>query len=197
MLMGAPRAGRVRGSMIPRPLSSEPATFPHRALRIAGAAAALGVAIAASHALADVYKCKGEGGAPVYQEMPCPPGRELRNFQVDPPEITVLPAPPRGGAAAPPPAAARPGNDAKPEKARSAPAAKAGGAPAERRHVHSGMTEGEVLARLGSPDVTSGAKNAKQRRWTWLPVEGDPETITTLTLADGVVTNVERRTVKK
>ncbi len=45
-----------------------------------------------SLAHADVYKCAGEGGIPVYQEMPCGAGKELRNFQTDPPEITVLPA---------------------------------------------------------------------------------------------------------
>ena len=166
-------------------------------VRIAGAVVALAAAVAACPAEADVYKCKGQGSTPIYQEMPCPPGMELRNFQVDPPEITVLPAVPRGTAASPAPAGVRANNDAKPAKSGSAPAAKAGGNPAERRHLHTGMTEGEVLARLGSPDTTSGAKSAKQRRWTWLPADGDPETITTVTIVDGVVTNVERRLVKK
>ena len=45
---------------------------------------------------ADVYKCAGEGGIPVYQEVPCGPAKELRNFQLDPPEITILPAPRAG-----------------------------------------------------------------------------------------------------
>ena len=43
---------------------------------------------------ADVYKSAGEGGGPIYQEMPCAKGKELRNFQTDPPEITILPARP-------------------------------------------------------------------------------------------------------
>ena len=43
-------------------------------------------------AIADVYKCSGNGGVPIYQEEPCPKGKELRNFQSNPPEITVLPA---------------------------------------------------------------------------------------------------------
>src|SRR6266513_1285932 len=43
--------------------------------------------LATSTAFAQVYKCAGEGGHPVYQEMPCTKGKELRNFQNDPPEI--------------------------------------------------------------------------------------------------------------
>src|SRR6516165_635991 len=50
---------------------------------------------ASANAHADVYKCAGENGRPVYQEMPCSTGKELRNFQTDPPEITVLPGSPR------------------------------------------------------------------------------------------------------
>jgi hypothetical protein len=34
-------------------------------------------------------------------------------------------------------------------------------------------------------------------RWTWLPVEGDPETVTTVTLSSGVVVNVDRKLVKR
>jgi hypothetical protein len=59
------------------------------------------------------------------------------------------------------------------------------------------MSEGEVLAKLGAPDMTAGRGKAKQARWTWLPAAGDPDTITTLILVDGVVTNVERKVVKK
>jgi hypothetical protein len=54
-----------------------------------------------------------------------------------------------------------------------------------------------VLAKLGTPDMTAGSKNQKQTRWTWLPAAGDPDTITTLFLVDGVVTSVERKVVKK
>jgi len=54
-----------------------------------GAAA---MTLAPTIAYAQVYKCAGDKGIPVYQEMPCPPGKELRNFQTDPPEITILPS---------------------------------------------------------------------------------------------------------
>ena len=59
------------------------------------------------------------------------------------------------------------------------------------------MSEAQVIARVGAPDITTGQKNAKQARWSWLPTEGDPETITTVTLVSGVVTTVERTLVKK
>jgi hypothetical protein len=147
---------------------------------------------------AEVYKCAGETKAPIYQEMPCAPGHELRNFQTDPPEITVLPGPVRGSTV---PAAT---GDAARKDARPARETTAG-SPAKpsktdasaRRHARAGMTQGEVLAKFGSPDMTGTRKNGKQTRWTWLPADGDPETITTLVLVDGVVTEVERRIMKK
>jgi uncharacterized protein DUF4124 len=148
-------------------------------------------------AVAQVYKCAGEGGRPVYQEMPCPSGKELRNFQNDPPEITVLPGASNSAGVGAPSTNARSGKEANGDKAAKSRTEKLRGDPAERRHLHSGMTEGEVLARVGTPDVTSGAKNGKQVRWTWLPAEGDPETITTVTLASGVVATVERKLIKK
>ncbi len=59
------------------------------------------------------------------------------------------------------------------------------------------MTEAEVLARLGSPDVTTGNAKSGTVRWTYLPTDGDPETITALVLTKGTVTDVERKVVKK
>ncbi len=165
-------------------------------LGVAAAAAALGL----PGAHADVYKCAGDGGTPVYQEMPCPPGKELRNFQTNPPEITVLPARPAAGATAGATASANSHAKTtdKPEKpSATGGSAKVKGDPAERANAHVGMTESEVLAKLGPPDVTSGQPNQKQLRWTWLPAEGDPEMVTTITLTDGIVTDLERRTVKK
>ncbi len=161
-------------------------------------AVAVVVALAAMAAHAEVYKCAGDSGSPIYQEMPCPPGKELRNFQTNPPEITVLPGPARAGAAS----TIAPGNRAKtndqPEKSsKTATAGKSKGDPAERARAHAGMTESEVLAKLGTPDITSGQPNQKQVRWTWLPTEGDPEMVTTMTLTNGIVTDLERRTVKK
>jgi hypothetical protein len=145
---------------------------------------------------ADVYKCAGEGGIPVYQEMPCGPAKELRNFQVDPPEITILPAqrvvtPATGIKEAPP-------KNAKTDKnAKTATAGAPAGNAAERMHVRLGMSEGEVLARLGHPDTQVGAKNSSSPRWTYLPAPGDPETVTTLTFAKGIVVDIERKVVKQ
>jgi len=174
------------------------------ASRIAPRTVALSLlALASPVAGADVYKCAGEGRAPVYQEMPCAPGKELRNFQTDPPQITVLPA--QGRENATPPAAksapagdakaangAKPGNDAKPGKS----ALHAGDA-SERKHVRLGMTEAEVLTKLGQPDMTTGRKNGGAVRWTYMPAPGDPETITALTLTKGAVTDIDRKVVKK
>jgi len=158
--------------------------------------ASLATSLATSAAVAEVYKCAGEGNRPIYQEMPCPAGKELRNFQVDPPEITIVPGSPKARETAPPPGA-KPGKSASANNSARARAEKPGRDPSERRHLHSGMSEGEVLARVGRPDATSGAKGGKQVRWTWLPADGDPETVTTVTLVAGIVTLVERTHVKR
>ena len=155
-------------------------------------------ALVAPAGRAEVYKCAGDGGRPVYQEMPCPKGKELRNFQQDPPEITVLPGVTKSNAAAAAPAAnGRSGKDASADKAAKPRSDKLRGDAGERRHLHSGMSEGDVLARVGAPDITTGQKNGKQARWTWLPTEGDPETVTTVTFVSGVATSVERTLYKK
>ena len=153
-------------------------------------------AIVSPVADADVYKCAGEGGIPVYQEMPCGPAKELRNFQLDPPEITILPAPRVGTPASGIKEA--PARNAKSDKnAKPAPAGPPAGHAAERMHVRLGMSEGEVLARLGHPDTQVGARNANSPRWTYLPAPGDPETVTTLTFAKGIVVDIERKVVKQ
>lgn len=162
---------------------------------------ATGVAIlcacAIAPARAEVYKCAGDGGRPIYQEMPCPKGKELRNFQSDPPEITVLPGTGKtmDSAVAP---GAKPSKDPTADKnAKPRTEKPKSGDPAERRHLHSGMSEGDVLARVGPPDATTGQRGAKQVRWTWLPSDGDPETVTTVTFLNGIVATVERTLVKK
>ena len=91
----------------------------------------------------------------------------------------------------------RSGNHAKEDATRSRKAERPRGDPAERKHLHNGMSEGEVLARIGPPDATTGGKSGKQQRWSWFPVDGDPETLTTVTLMSGFVTNVERTLVKR
>ena len=176
-----------------------PAAPPPRsswAPRAAAGVAILSAFAIASPARAEVYKCAGDGGRPIYQEMPCPKGKELRNFQSDPPEITVLPGAAKADSAIAP--AAKPGKDGTADKAAKPRTEKARrGDPAERGHLHSGMSEGDVLARVGPPDATTGQRGAKQVRWTWLPAEGDPETVTTVTFLNGIVATVERTLVKK
>ena len=55
-----------------------------------------------------------------------------------------------------------------------------------------------MVARVGTPDITAGTeKRQADVRWTWLPVEGDPETVTTVIFVAGVVTSVERTPYKK
>jgi hypothetical protein len=138
-----------------------------------------------------VFKCAGERGVPVYQGMPCPPGRELRDFAADPanmsvvemhvPATTTTPATPRHERAARAPPRT---NKAKPP-----------GDPAERRYVKAGMSEGVVLAKLGAPDAAS-AKHGRHARWTYLPAPGDPQTVTTIRFEDGRVISVERHVVR-
>jgi len=153
-------------------------------------AAALGLA-AAGPAAATVYKCQGDGGIFVYQEEPCPPGRELRNFDVDPPDLSVIPA---FVARTPPPAE-------KPKDARTLEGdvtiGKATGDPKERKSIHAGMTEAEVLTKIGRPDATAGGSKDRQTRWSYLPADGDPDTVTSITFAGGVVSEVTRKVVKK
>jgi hypothetical protein len=159
-----------------------------------GAALTVAVTFAAGAASAAVYKCAGDGAIPVYQEMPCPPGKAVRDFQIDPPDITVLPATPGAGPAAPPPAdrAAQNGKAAKDPKP-----ARLKADTAERKHLRSGMTPGEVRARIGAPDSTTGTRGGKTLRWVYEPAPGDPETLTIVTISGGLVTDVERKVVKK
>jgi hypothetical protein len=49
------------------------------------------------------------------------------------------------------------------------------------------MTEAEVLARVGNPDVTVGSKGTTSPRWSYMPAPGDPETTTMLQFNKGVV----------
>ncbi len=99
--------------------------------------------------------------APVYQEMPCPPGKELRNFQTDPPEITVLPGsrPGANPTVTPTSRGESERNRRQSREARQAGQA-ASGDPSERKHARIGMTEAEVLGEARPPDVTTGSKNA-------------------------------------
>ncbi len=59
------------------------------------------------------------------------------------------------------------------------------------------MSEAEVLARIGRPDATSGGSKARQTRWSYLPTDDDPDTVTSITFAGGAVSEVSRKVVKR
>ena len=144
---------------------------------------------------------RGPGGVPIYQDSPCPPGKVLRDFDKDPPNVSVMPlAPgsPPGTTATktlPPPSAAE-GNDKTKNGARIKPLAPQPGKANERKFIAPGINEGEVIARLGPPDTKSGGNNGKTARWTYLPAPDDPGTVTTLTFESGRLVEVERKVVK-
>ncbi len=158
-------------------------------------AAILGAAVAcaapAPPARASIYKCQGEHGAVVYQEYPCPVGRQLRNFDEDPPDLSVIPGA-TGNAARPP---------QKPRDTRTlngdVSIGKVDGDASARKFIQKGMSEAEVLARIGRPDATAGGSRTHQTHWSYLPAPGDPDTVTSITFAGGVVSEVTRKVVKK
>ena len=166
--------------------------------RLAGfAALALGAA-SAWPAQATIYKCEGPAGVPVYQDSPCSAGKELRDFDKDPPTVSVMPlapAPLPGTTTVqvlpPAPSNAKIKTGAK-AKAAAFPPGKA----AERKFIAPGINEGEVMARLGTPDMKSGGGARKLARWTYLPTADDPGTVTTLTFESGRLVEVERKVVK-
>ncbi len=122
-------------------------------------------------AQAAVYKCTNEKGGVVYQDTACAPGTEMGNF-------APVPAP-RGAAAAKPGAApARSGNAA------------------DRRFLQAGMSEAEVIQKVGRADVEDKGNSNARVRWTYMPTTGDPDTLTTLTFVGGKVTSVERKAVR-
>jgi len=117
--------------------------------------ASCGAASAARPADGAMYKCSGAAGAPIYQDRPCPQGRELRNFATDPATVSVIPF----DQPSPAPLTAKPREST---PAKSARASRDKPVPprfnaSERRHLREGMTQGEVLARLGPPDLKGDA----------------------------------------
>lgn len=165
------------------------------AARVAACMLAAGVALAPA-AQATVYKCADAGGAIVYQEAPCPKGKELRNFDTDPPEISVVPAYTGPLAPSPAPPLPKPPRDARTIQGDAA-IGKAGGDATGRKFIRQGMTEAEVLAKIGRPDATAGGSKQHQGRWSYLPAEGDPDTVTTITFSGGTVSDVSRKVVKR
>ncbi len=155
--------------------------------------AALAAALVAPPgAAAPVYKCADDRGGAVYQDAPCPAGRALRDFATDPPTVSVVPMRPVPGTVS---RAVAPATG-KPAGTRAGKERPAVGDPAERRHLHPGMHEGEVLARAGPPDLKSGGGGRKLARWTYMPAAGDPQTLTTVVFEYGKVVEVERKVVR-
>lgn len=149
--------------------------------------------LACAPARAGLYKCSQPDGTVTYQEDPCPPGTELRDFSRDPATVSVVPF------RIPRDETTRTSRRDKPVKAASTRAtrreAERTGNAAERKFLVPGIGEGEVVARVGRPDMSSGA-GRKIVRWTYLPAPDDPNTITTLTFELGRLVQVERKVVR-
>jgi len=166
----------------------------------------LGAALLSSSlpALAGLYKCARDDGTVMYQEDPCSPGKELRDFDRDPASVSVVPFRLVPGPEAPAPAQSRETPSGTTAKAsgkgrksteRTANASERPGNASERKFLVPGIGEGEVVARIGRPDMTTGA-GRKTVRWTYMPVPEDPATITTLTFELGRLVQVERKVIR-
>lgn len=66
----------------------------------------------------------------------------------------------------------------------------------ERKFIREGMSEGEVLMKIGKPDSesidTGGGALVTAKRWIYFPAYGDQQTMTTIVLKDGKVIEVNR-----
>lgn len=145
---------------------------------------------------ATMVKCQGDQGSVIYQDTPCKPGMELRNLDTDPATVSVVPW---SSATTTPPAAAPRTRGAQVARRRLPDEKISSGKAAERRFIRTGMSEAEVLRRIGKPAVDGhvGRKQGKDgKHWSYLPAAGDPDTITTLTIVAGQVANVERKVVR-
>jgi len=139
---------------------------------------------------AGVYKCAGEKRAVVYQDSPCAEGRELRNLETDPATLSVVPGTPV------PHSVPKSLPAEKPAKARASSGPARGGDPGERRFLRAGMTQAEVLHKIGRPDMKLNARRKEGVQWSYLPIAGDADTLTTVTFNGGAVSRVERRVVR-
>lgn len=69
----------------------------------------------------------------------------------------------------------------------------------ERGFIRRGMSEGEVLVRVGKPDHESQVANnalrglPEEKTWTYFPHDRDPDTLTVITFRAGAVVEVERK----
>ena len=67
----------------------------------------------------------------------------------------------------------------------------------DRKFIQEGMSEGEVMMKIGRPDSESvdsgGGAKVAVKRWMYFPTSGDPQTVTTITIREGRVTEVNRQ----
>lgn len=146
---------------------------------------------AAEGATSTIWKCTGDGGTVVYQDVPCPTGKELRNLTVEPPSLSVVPGTPVPAAKSSQAAPTRSDRAAPVDRKKAT-----NGNAANRKFIQIGMSEAEVIQRIGRPDVDAKNRRGQGHQWSYLPKEGDPNTITTVTFIDGKVTDVERKVVR-
>lgn len=70
----------------------------------------------------------------------------------------------------------------------------------ERKFISGGMTEAEVIIRIGRPDSESALGGSgsvvTDKQWTYFPAPGDSQTLTVITIVQGRVANVERRIMR-
>jgi Domain of unknown function (DUF4124) len=160
------------------------------------AAAAVLLCLPAAHAAGGVFKCTTENRGVIYQDTPCTPGNELRNLDKDPPTLSVVPGLPTANTHSAPPATVRSSRIAPSDRAASSKEKNQLEKAGERRFIRVGMTEAEVLTRIGRPEINGHKKDTRSSgsmEWSYLPNAGDPGTITTVTIVGGKVTDVQRK----
>ena len=68
---------------------------------------------------------------------------------------------------------------------------------ADRKFIREGMSEGEVVMKIGKPDsetLDSGASAALVvKKWVYMPAAGDPQTVTTIVIRGGTVGEITRQ----
>lgn len=67
----------------------------------------------------------------------------------------------------------------------------------DRKFIREGMSEGEVMMKIGRPDSetvdSGGGAKVAVKRWMYFPTYGDAQTMTTITIREGKVVEVNRQ----
>ena len=70
----------------------------------------------------------------------------------------------------------------------------------DRRFIRNGMSEAEVILKIGKPDHEAFIQNVKgqpeEKTWSYFPHSQDAQTLTIITLRAGVVAAIERKIVR-